>query len=163
METHSVKEIEWFFGIYIMLYIYNIFSYIIFIYVLNIKIGHKWSIKHIVFKSNRSKMGLINMQSWKQCDHRLSPQWLCGNSCAWAQDIRLGQMPIVLIIRRGHHCFYDCTYIYIYIHTDIDTLFYFIAVFLDRYLLWNFKNSFFYIRLLLIASCLFRKSVFMLK
>ena len=63
METHSVKEIEWFFGIYIMLYIYNIFSYIIFIYVLNIKIGHKWSIKHIVLKSNRSKMGVINMQS----------------------------------------------------------------------------------------------------
>ena len=62
METHSVKEIEWFFGIYIMLYIYNIFSYIIFIYVLNIKSGHKWSIKHIVFKSNRSKMGVINMQ-----------------------------------------------------------------------------------------------------
>ena len=124
MQTHSVKEFKWFFGIYIMLYIYiyiyiyNIFSYIIFIYVLNIKSGHKWSIKHIVFKSNRSKMGVINMQWWKQCDPRSSPQWLCGNSCAWAQDIRLGQMLIVLIISRGHH--YDIImgtpYIYIYIY-----------------------------------------------
>ena len=23
------------------------------------------------------------------CPSRLSPQWLCGNSCTWAHDVRL--------------------------------------------------------------------------
>ena len=29
--------------------------------------------------------------SWSYviCDSRLSPQWLCGNSCTWAYDVRL--------------------------------------------------------------------------
>ena len=25
----------------------------------------------------------------KQCAQRLSPQWLCGNSCTWAYDVWL--------------------------------------------------------------------------
>ena len=29
--------------------------------------GHKWYATHIVLKSHRSKMGVIYMQSWKQC------------------------------------------------------------------------------------------------
>ena len=30
-------------------------------------ISHKWSMTHRVLKSHKSKMGLIYMQSWKQC------------------------------------------------------------------------------------------------
>ena len=29
--------------------------------------GHKWSKTHRMLKSHRSKMGVIYMQSWKQC------------------------------------------------------------------------------------------------
>ena len=29
--------------------------------------GHKWSTTHRVLKSHRNKMGVIYMQSWKQC------------------------------------------------------------------------------------------------
>ena len=31
------------------------------------------------------------MQSWKKCNvpSRLLIQWLCGNSCTWALDVRL--------------------------------------------------------------------------
>ena len=29
------------------------------------------------------------MQSRKQYEPWLTPQWLCGNSCTWAQDVRL--------------------------------------------------------------------------
>ena len=36
-------------------------------------------------------------------DHRSSPQWLCGNSCTWAHDVRLRAV------------MYDGQNIYIYI------------------------------------------------
>ena len=31
----------------------------------------------------------IYVQSWKNVLSRLSPKWLCGNSCTWARDVRL--------------------------------------------------------------------------
>ena len=42
-------------------------------------------------KSHRSMVGVIYMQSRKQCalrPSRLSPQWLSVNSCTWAHDVR---------------------------------------------------------------------------
>ena len=43
--------------------------------------------------SQKQEMGVIYMLSGKQCappiPHRLSHQWLCGNSCTWAHDIQL--------------------------------------------------------------------------
>ena len=45
---------------------------------------------HRVLKSHRSKMSVIYT-----CNHennvpsQFSPQWLCGNSCTWAHDVRL--------------------------------------------------------------------------
>ena len=56
---------------------------------------------------------------------RLSPQWLCGNSCTWAHDVRLHHVPkcmgchkAIVVITRRAHCFHDNLYIqwsYIYI------------------------------------------------
>ena len=52
--------------------------------------GHKWPMTHRVLKSHRSKMSVIHI-----CYHesnvssRLSPQWLCGNSCTWVHTVRL--------------------------------------------------------------------------
>ena len=49
------------------------------------------------------------------CNHennvpsRLSPQWLCGNSCTWAHDVRLMRA----------HCFHDCIYIILSIYLSI--------------------------------------------
>ena len=43
-----------------------------------------------MLKSHRSKIGLIYM-----CNHEnnvpsgLSPQWLCSNSCTWANNVQL--------------------------------------------------------------------------
>ena len=31
----------------------------------------------------------IYVQSWKNVVSRLSPKWLCGNSCTWTRDVRL--------------------------------------------------------------------------
>ena len=39
----------------------------IYIYIYIYTTGHKWSTTHRVFKSHKSKMGVIYMQSWKQC------------------------------------------------------------------------------------------------
>ena len=44
-------------------HIYSLSQYIFMSYVS----GHKWSTTHRVLKSDRSKMGVIYMQSWKQC------------------------------------------------------------------------------------------------
>ena len=59
------------------------------------------------------------------CNHennvpsRLSPQWLCGNSCTWIHDVRFANhvpkcmschKAIVVITGRAH-CFRDCIYI----------------------------------------------------
>ena len=44
-----------------------------------------------MIKCHRSKMGVIYMQSWKQCllpFSWLSLQWPCGNWCFWAHDVR---------------------------------------------------------------------------
>ena len=47
-----------------------------------------------VLKSHRSKMSVIYI-----CNHennvpsRLSPQWLCGNSCTWAHDAQRHALP----------------------------------------------------------------------
>ena len=54
----------------VYIYIYTVYIYIQYIYIQYIYIqyisGHKWSTKHKVLKSFRSKMGIIYMQSWKQ-------------------------------------------------------------------------------------------------
>ena len=63
---------------------------------------------------------------------RLSSQWLCGNSCTWAHDIRLSctnvhhvpkcmncHKTIVVITGRAHICIYVYIYIYIYIYICI--------------------------------------------
>ena len=57
------------------------------------------------------------------CNHennvpsRLSPQWLCGNSCTWAHDVRLPKCmschKAIVVITGRAHCFHDCIYIYI--------------------------------------------------
>ena len=45
---------------------------------------------HRVLKSHRSKMGVIYIFSHENnVPSRLSPQWLCGNSCTWAHDVQL--------------------------------------------------------------------------
>ena len=57
------------------------------------------------------------------CNHennvpsRLSPQWLCGNSCTWAHDVRF-QVPkcmschkAIVVITGRAHCFHDYIYI----------------------------------------------------
>ena len=46
-------------------YIYIQYIYIQYIYIQYIS-GHKWSTKHKVLKSLKSKMGIIYRQSWKQ-------------------------------------------------------------------------------------------------
>ena len=72
------------------------FAYIhIYIYIS----GHKWSRTHLVLKSHRSKMSIIYI-----CNHennvssRLSPQWVCGNSCIWAQNVRRFDIYIYIYI-----------------------------------------------------------------
>ena len=65
----------------------------------------------------------------KNVPYRLSPQWLCGNSCSWAHDVRLhiagtnepksaqqakqGVHKAIVVITKKAHCFHDCIYIYI--------------------------------------------------
>ena len=49
-------------SIFIVLCILVVFWYII--YIIS---GHKWYTTHRVLTSHRSKMGVIYMQSWKQC------------------------------------------------------------------------------------------------
>ena len=57
--------------------------------------GHKWSIRHRMLKFYRSKIGVLYMCSHENSSHfppllpKLSLQWLCGNSCTWAHDVRL--------------------------------------------------------------------------
>ena len=60
------------------------------------------------------------------CNHEnnvpslLSPQWLCGNSCTWAHDVRfdLHHVPkcmschkAIVVITGRAHCFHDYIYI----------------------------------------------------
>ena len=67
------------------------------------------------------------------CNHennvpsRLSPQWLCGNSCTWAHDVRLRiyiYITLILLLwDLSTLCFVDhlwllYIYIYIYIYTN---------------------------------------------
>ena len=40
-------------------------------YIIQYMSGHKWFTKHRVLKSYRSKMGIVYMQSWKQCALRV--------------------------------------------------------------------------------------------
>ena len=42
---------------------------------------------------------------------RLSPQWLCGNSCTWAHDVRF-----MYIYKYGLRTVYIYIYIYIYMY-----------------------------------------------
>ena len=42
----------------------SLHRFIVFTYIIS---SHKWSTTHRVLKSHRSKMGIIYMQSWKQC------------------------------------------------------------------------------------------------
>ena len=51
---------------------------------------------------------------------QLSPQWVCGNSCTWAHDLRLCIIAVhhvpkcmscqkaIVVITRRVHCFNDC-------------------------------------------------------
>ena len=43
----------------------------------------------------------------------LSPQWICGNSCAWAHDVRLN----IAVTNEPNVLLYIYIYIYIYIQT----------------------------------------------
>ena len=55
----------------------------------------------------------------KTMPSRLSPQWLCGNSCTWAHDVRLSNhVPkcmschkAIVVISGRAHCFHDYIYI----------------------------------------------------
>ena len=49
---------------------------------------------------------------------RLSPQWLCGNSCTWAHDVTGHHVPkcmschkAIVVITGRAHCFPDYMYI----------------------------------------------------
>ena len=46
---------------------------------------------------------------------RLSPQWLCSNSCTWAHDVPkcMSCYKSTVVITGRTHCFHDCIYIYI--------------------------------------------------
>ena len=67
---------------------------------------------HRVLKSHRSKMSVIYI-----CNHennvpsRLSPQWLCGNSCTWAHNVRLNIYIYIYI----YICIYMCVCVLYYI------------------------------------------------
>ena len=65
----------------IYIYIYNIYIYIYIVYICN----HE-----------------NNVPS------RLSPQWLCGNSCTCAHELH----KTILVITGRAHCFHDYIYIY---------------------------------------------------
>ena len=56
------------------------------------------------------------------CNHennvpsRLSPQWLCGNSCTWAHDVDdvpkcMSCHKAIVVITGRAHCFHDYIYI----------------------------------------------------
>ena len=100
------------------------------------------------------------------CNHenyvpsRLSPQWLCGNSCAWIHDVRLGtclscRKAIVVIPGRAD-CFYDCINIYIsiyiYIYVNIIDIYYVynvymlfihvIYMYIFVYIIWMFVYAY---------------------
>ena len=53
------------------------------------------------------------------CNHennvpsRLSPQWLCGNSCTWAHHVPkcMSCHKAIEVITGRAHCFHDCIYI----------------------------------------------------
>ena len=72
--------------IYIYIYIY-IIHYIYMYYILYgchscSLTGHKWYTTHRVLKSDRSRMGVIHMQSSKQCALPIiTTMTFCGNSC----------------------------------------------------------------------------------
>ena len=46
---------------------------------------------------------------------QLSPQWLCGNSCTWAPDVRLPKCmrchKTIVVVTGRAHCFHDNIYI----------------------------------------------------
>ena len=50
------------------------------------------------------------------CPLRLSPQWLCGNSCTWASVHHVPKCmschKAIVVITRRAHCFHDYIYIY---------------------------------------------------
>ena len=87
-------------------------KYIYYIYIS----GHKWSMTHRMLKSHRSNIYIYIYI----CNHennvpfRLSPQWLCGNSCTWAYHVR----------------FTWCTWLHIYIYIYI--YFFFLFFFLEN-------------------------------
>ena len=53
----------------------------------------------------------------KTMPSRLSPQWLCGNSCTWAHDVRfhvpkcMSCHKAIVVITGRAHCFHDYIYI----------------------------------------------------
>ena len=71
--------------------------------------GHKWSATYRVLKCHKSKMSIICYHE-NNVPFRLSPQWLCGNSCA-----QVHELPQIYII----------PYIYMYIYIiSTDTCFF---------------------------------------
>ena len=104
--------------IYLSIYLYYIYIYIVYIYIYILYIyvyisGHKWSTSHRELKSHKSKMSVIYIHSWKQYALRLSPQWLCANSCTWARYVRL-YIYIDVYIYIIYIYIYKYIYIYIY-------------------------------------------------
>ena len=116
---------------HVYIYIYIQYIYIQYIYIQYIYIqyisGHKWSTKHKVLKSLRSKMGIIYRQSWKQC--------------TWTHNARSAHMHELPQNHWGENwvdtSLFSWLQIYIYnyirIHWYFDWFYYFIAVFSDSY------------------------------
>ena len=42
-----------------------------------------------IFSQKQDEHNVYAIMKWKNVPSRLSPQWLCGNSCTWAHDVQL--------------------------------------------------------------------------
>ena len=81
---------------YIYMCVLCVYSSNVYIYIS----GQKWPTTHRVFKSHRSKMGVIYMWNHENnVPSRLSSQCLCSNSCTWAH----GAHDWIYIFNHVHH------------------------------------------------------------
>ena len=105
--------IHHFLSIYLSIYLYT------HIYIC----GHKWCTTHRVLKSHKSKMGVCICNHENNTPSLLLPQWLCDNSCTWAQNVRFMSCHKAIVVITGRaHCFYDWIYIHIYIYIYVYSL-----------------------------------------
>ena len=77
-------------SLYSICIVYDIYRKCVCVYIYIYISGHKWSTRHRVLKSHRSKMRVIyTCYHENNVPSQLSPQWLYGNSCTWAHDVPL--------------------------------------------------------------------------